>query len=539
MKNFTFKANNVLLLLILFCSFVVNAQNAPTFNNDPKPVGKAWQKVENMSDEFNNGTVFDTNKWHKNPTGNGWSWIGREPGLFEEDAVVVSGGNLRCTVLKYNTPKVVNGKTWLYRGGIIRSLNSAGAGHYFEAKMKANATEMSSTFWLKPRITCGKNLELDIQECIGQTGPLTQSYAQGWDSIMHSNMFNFKTDCGPDETVQIQGSVITAEKNHSRYFIYGCYVESPTKVHFYLDGVYQYSITPPRPYDLDMFITMAMETYDWNPVPAGGGKVASGTWAERTTQYDWVRTWKLVDAPSTTFHIQNRGSGKIIRPQTDVANGIVAQAPTSWTGNWTQWEAIDVDGTYFHLKNKQTGKFLRPATTDLNASVIQSTTGINAQWQTQWKKVTASDGYFYLQNRWTARYIRPIGDDDLDASTGNDFGLQQVETSLTWHYTQWRFVNVGSSLAQAVSTDLKTLDPSINFDVLQSPLQAGYLHLEVPASENGATLVTLYTSQGNAVFTEETNKTSTVINTSTFAKGIYLVEIIANGDRKVKKVIVE
>jgi len=36
---------------------------------------------------------------------------------------------------------------------------------------------------------------------------------------------------------------------------------------------------------------LVVETYDWNPVPADGGM--TGTEAERTTSYDWVRTWEL------------------------------------------------------------------------------------------------------------------------------------------------------------------------------------------------------------------------------------------------------
>ncbi len=41
------------------------------------------------------------------------------------------------------------------------------------------------------------------------------------------------------------------------------------------------------------YIQMAIETYDWNPIPDDGGLVEHGTREERTTQYDWVRTWKL------------------------------------------------------------------------------------------------------------------------------------------------------------------------------------------------------------------------------------------------------
>ena len=46
-------------------------------------------------------------------------------------------------------------------------------------------------------------------------------------------------------------------------------------------------------YDLPMYLRLVTETYDWNPVPADGG--LTGSFEERTTKYDWVRTWKLID----------------------------------------------------------------------------------------------------------------------------------------------------------------------------------------------------------------------------------------------------
>ena len=63
---------------------------------------------------------------------------------------------------------------------------------------------------------------------------------------------------------------------------------------FYLDGKYVYSIHPQVAWDVPAYIQMAVETYDWNPIPRDGGLVESGTREQRTTQYEWVRTWKLV-----------------------------------------------------------------------------------------------------------------------------------------------------------------------------------------------------------------------------------------------------
>jgi hypothetical protein len=54
-------------------------------------------------------------------------------------------------------------------------------------------------------------------------------------------------------------------------------------------------LKPDVDWDMEAFIQMAIEKYDWNPLPEGGGLVHTGTWEERTTKYDWVRVWKLED----------------------------------------------------------------------------------------------------------------------------------------------------------------------------------------------------------------------------------------------------
>ena len=55
----------------------------------------------------------------------------------------------------------------------------------------------------------------------------------------------------------------------------------------------QHTIRPEIDWDVPAFIQMAIETYDWNPIPPEGSLVESGTPAQRTTQYEWVRVWKL------------------------------------------------------------------------------------------------------------------------------------------------------------------------------------------------------------------------------------------------------
>ncbi|MGJ8694205.1 MAG: glycosyl hydrolase [Thalassotalea sp.] len=267
---------------------------------DPLPSGKSWQKVENMSDEFD-GSTLNPNKWQADPVGNGWSWIGRAPGLFDKQAISVANGNLRVTVSQLPAPKTVNGKEFLYQGAIVRSIHPGQHGWYYEAKMKANKTEMSSTFWLMSKNSnCHTKHELDIQENVGIISPLVHSWATEWDHIFHSNAIHRKTSCQPEPNSRDENLTLLTEKNWQRYFVYGAWWKSPTEILFYLDGKYQYTLTPTTDFNVAMWLQMAIETYDWNPVPSDGGHVKKGTWDERTTQYQWVRTWQVSDAPAAS-----------------------------------------------------------------------------------------------------------------------------------------------------------------------------------------------------------------------------------------------
>lgn len=256
---------------------------------DPKPADRSWVPIAELSDEFE-GDHLDDTKWSNSKQENGFGWLGRPPGLFRAENVVVSGGMMNVTVGVLPEPRTIRGQEFLYQGAIVRSKQPCAPGMYFETRMKANATEMSSTFWLISTQRRKQRQELDIQECVGRTSELTKKWARGWDQIFHSNLI--RTERGKDK-VQIQDSIQPPTKNHERFYVYAAWWKSPQEVLFFLDGKYAYSLKPETAWDLPAHIHMAIETYDWNPVPEGGGLIASGTEAERTTQYDWVRVWRL------------------------------------------------------------------------------------------------------------------------------------------------------------------------------------------------------------------------------------------------------
>ncbi|MDF7825922.1 hypothetical protein P4B35_17970 [Pontiellaceae bacterium B12227] len=271
------------------------AEGNPTFSEgeNPCPAGMKWIPVRGMSDEFN-GSKVNLKKWQVDPIGNSFTWEGRPPGLFLADNVSVEDGDLRVKVGVLDEPYTGVEGTYTYSGGIVRSIMPGQAGWYYECRMKANATEMSSTFWM---LTIGgpdEALELDIQECVGRTTELTKKWARNWDRIYHSNAIHWRYFSEPKET-KTQGWIGLDEKNADRYFVYGAWWKSPQEIRFYLDGKYMYSLNPETQWDWPAYLHMAIETYDWNPIPEDGGMVASGTEEERTTKYDWIRTWKLVN----------------------------------------------------------------------------------------------------------------------------------------------------------------------------------------------------------------------------------------------------
>ena len=69
-----------------------------------------------------------------------------------------------------------------------------------------------------------------------------------------------------------------------------------TELWFYYNGELAYKIeNPTTTFDIPMYYNLAVETYDWNPPHADGKGMEGLTKDERSTQYQWIRTWKLED----------------------------------------------------------------------------------------------------------------------------------------------------------------------------------------------------------------------------------------------------
>lgn len=294
MRSIVKMSKQVTTLVLLLIATVMFAQKAPQFKDgeDPKPTGKKWKLVKNMSDEFNRKKI-NNKKWQAS----GQGWIGRAPGLFLAENVKVADGSLQITTTKLPKTVIKHNKEYTYGGGYVGSRNGMTYG-YYECEMKANKTFMSSTFWLineaKELEGCDKRTtELDIQECVGE---ITNSaeWMKYFDQAMNSNTHSRNIPEGCDYIKGTsKGRADIAGKVYDDFHVYGVWWKSKDEILFFLDGKFQSKVKPPSDFNIEMYLRMVVETYDWNKAPTDGGM--NGSKEDRTTYYNWVRSWELVD----------------------------------------------------------------------------------------------------------------------------------------------------------------------------------------------------------------------------------------------------
>ncbi|MBW1295584.1 carbohydrate-binding protein [Aquimarina litoralis] len=271
------------IISLLLCLITISAFAQPT-----PPNGKKWEKIDIMSDEFN-GSSLNTNKWAINSP----QWEGRKPARFETSSVSVGSGNLKISASKKTNP--FNG--WTHNGGLVRSITRNTYG-YYETRMKGNKTFMSSTFWLINKRNEGSGCdlrvtELDITETVGVNSN-GANWVNNMITNMNSNTHSRNTNCNNTPVGQQGNKAPLGEASWKNYHTYGVWWKSKSEILFYLDGQFVGQIKPPADFDLPMYLRMVVETYDWNP-PKNGQDGMNDSLENRTTYYDWVRSYRLVD----------------------------------------------------------------------------------------------------------------------------------------------------------------------------------------------------------------------------------------------------
>ncbi|MGB5262889.1 MAG: beta-porphyranase D [Lutimonas sp.] len=296
---------NVILLVVSLVIGNTMETYSQTIQSGPPepPVGKRWVINPDFSDEFN-GTELDTAKWYDHHP----KWIGRVPGLFLPSQVSVSGGYLQIRGEKMKKDTVINayGKTLTYNiaGGAVVSKNSTFLG-YYECRVKAAATTMSTTFWFStdgskegPKGCDSYGLEWDIHESVGRNGDFEGSYfANG----MHSNSHFWYTDCEGEKHDYRSSQVLfnNPEVSSKDFHVYGGWWRDTQTASYYYDDrdpKHQkfYDKISDKPFDRPMYMRLVCETYPfpWIELPTDE-ELADTT--KNVVYYDWVRGYELVD----------------------------------------------------------------------------------------------------------------------------------------------------------------------------------------------------------------------------------------------------
>ncbi|WP_109829524.1 T9SS type A sorting domain-containing protein [Reichenbachiella versicolor] len=278
-------------LMLSATSLMAQLQPQVTGNHAKEKLvtNKNWTRVWNLTSEWDS---FNSDHWTKTPVEGPWTWAGRWPGLFEEDNVSIWNGELRIEAEKFTSPKLA--ANWTHGGGVVRSRAKMQKGMYVECSMKTTETIMSGTFWLiNPPGSCPR-VEVDITESVGVTSNRATWLGGQFSTGMNSNVHG-RGGCVDDDRDPHRSNNFDPD---ATYHTYGLYWESETKLHFYHNGRFMWTITPPSDAVDDMHIMMVVETYNHNlPSTGPNADVIDGftkpKW-RRLTRYQWVRTWRPV-----------------------------------------------------------------------------------------------------------------------------------------------------------------------------------------------------------------------------------------------------
>jgi hypothetical protein len=248
--------------------------------NDGLPVpppGQAWERVEELSDEFD-GNQLDRGKWlDKVPY-----WDGREPSRYAVENVSVADGFLRLksTRLVADVAEVSNPEwdVWVSAASIASREPTARAGYYYEARFKASRLSMTSSFWLQ-----GLYSEIDIVEQMGDP-----AYNPNNRFLMRMNTHYFPNGFEFDISTPLDWPMNSGAGDE--FHTYGAWWRDARTVLFYHNGSLVTEVQTGGSFDELMYLFFDTEVFTSDGLP----KVeALQNDALNTMLVDWVRVWRL------------------------------------------------------------------------------------------------------------------------------------------------------------------------------------------------------------------------------------------------------
>jgi len=231
-----------------------------------------WVKFEPMSDEFD-GSELDAKKWNR---GMYW-WKGRQPALFSDKNVVVSGGELHLTMRKEKVPAEYERQGYKdYTSAALHTKARSSYG-YYEIEARPMNSAGSSAFWFQQDETPGWKTEIDVFE-IGGNG-------KGFESKYYMTLHVFRTPGQTTDRLWSVGGIWEAPwRLADAYHVYGL-DWGKDELRFYVDGVLVRSVENTH-WHQPLFLIFDSETIpQWFGMPQDKDLPS-------TFSIKYVRAWK-------------------------------------------------------------------------------------------------------------------------------------------------------------------------------------------------------------------------------------------------------
>ena len=249
------------------------------------PKGFHWEKIDYLSDEFNEDWLDDS-KWLKyHPY-----WNGREPSRYKPENTWVADGYLALenTSRVDDLAEVANPQqdVWV-NAAVVTSKNRNVSYGYYEARVKESMISMMSAFWFQ-----GKYSEIDVIENIG-----APSNNNGNEKQMHMNTHFYPGGWANDQKTPRGWTMpyLAGEDFH----VYGMWWIDERRINFYHNGELVAEIDLPGDYEEPMYMFFDTEVFTWEGLPT----IESLNDPDRNTMYvDWVRSWEL--APGEASNVK-------------------------------------------------------------------------------------------------------------------------------------------------------------------------------------------------------------------------------------------
>lgn len=270
------------LLLYFFSIIFLNAQTPQA------PSGYQWEKVEELTDEFN-GNTLDPNKWDDYHP----HWSGRAPSNFKKGNAYVADGNLCLKSTMRKHPSTVSDPfkdIWVDAAACVSKGWTAKPGYFYEARFKASNLSMTSSFWFR----VGDYSEIDVIEHIGN--PSRDNRDDDLPYQYHANTHYYGKYAGL-QPLAAEWHMPT--RGRDEYHVYGFWWKDPNTLWFYHNGVKVMEIIPRRPLEENLKMIFDTEVFPF----ASAGVAHIGLPlpenlqddTKNTMYVDYVRTYKLVE----------------------------------------------------------------------------------------------------------------------------------------------------------------------------------------------------------------------------------------------------